>query len=86
MLDETVRSTEDTSALNAPPKQILDGEGEIKVDVFTSVIELNMLNSPQSLSSQSMLTGTRSKNRRERERERERWKCLTMEFARKSMV
>lgn len=34
----------------------------MEVDVFTSVIELNMQNSPQSLSSQSMLTGTRSKN------------------------
>ena len=63
MLDETVRSTEDTSALKVPPKQTMDDMGKIKVDIFTSVIESNMLNSPQSLSSQSMLTGTRSKNR-----------------------
>lgn len=61
MLEETVRSTEETSALNAPPKQILDDKGEI-FDVFTLVIELNVLNSPHSLSSQSILTGTRSEN------------------------
>lgn len=63
MFEDTVRSTKDTSALNVPPKQTTDDMGKIKVDVFTSVIESNMLNSPQSLSSQSILTGTRSKNR-----------------------